>query len=400
MKIYCILFDTVPRHPKIKNVLEKKDINFADHITCSSTVPTLVTMLSGKTPTEMFGIGGIGHSHTYSKLLSEKKSVEEWDSKIILHMLPSDWNIHIHSMPETRGDETTQQMVNLEDLKKGEFSRIKINSVKNVDGFRLLPDDLCGRTGNMNFYEYNQNKDEDDFIKDMQELPDDENNFILLKYNHYHDASRGESVEYQGNKVNLEHEEVVDMFVGMIDRINFDEPDSLFWIFADHGEPPNIGKLMQPPDSWLAWCGIKDNITNKKINKKIIGCDDFKNTVLNRIYNKNLPNDILDDLDMDRIYVREDGRGAIDPNYGTTVSAIKAIDENKYIQYVNHSPQASQRTFSNLEERTIIYNKSENKIENVGPDEMHLIWTKDNNFLKKHLLDGPWEWFFRKTDDE
>ena len=111
MKIYCILFDTVPRHPKIKNVLEKKDINFADHITCSSTVPTLVTMLSGNTPTEMFGIGGIGHSHTYSKLLSEKKSIQEWDSKIILHMLPSDWNIHIHSMPETRGDETTQQMV-------------------------------------------------------------------------------------------------------------------------------------------------------------------------------------------------------------------------------------------------------------------------------------------------
>ena len=153
MKIYCILFDTVPRHPKIKNVLEKKDINFADHITCSSTVPTLVTMLSGKTPTEMFGIGGIGHSHTYSKLLSEKKSVEEWDSKIILHMLPSDWNIHIHSMPETRGDETTQQMVNSKDLEKGGFSRIKIKSVKNIDGFRLLPDDLCGRTRNMNFYQ-------------------------------------------------------------------------------------------------------------------------------------------------------------------------------------------------------------------------------------------------------
>ena len=318
MKIYCILFDTVPRHPKIKNVLEKKDINFADHITCSSTVPTLVTMLSGNTPTEMFGIGGIGNSHT-------------------------------------------QQMVN---LKRGGFSRNKVFVVKNPDGFRLLPDDLCGRTRNMNFYQYNKNKDEDDFMKDMQELPDDENNFILLN------------------------------------KIDFDEPDSLFWIFADHGEPPNIGKLMQPPDSWLAWCGIKDNITNKKINKKIIGCDDFKNSVLNRIYNKNLPNDILDDLDMDRIYVREDGRGAIDPNYGTTVSAIKALDEDRYIQYVNHSPQASQRTFNNLEERTIIYNKSKDEIENVGPDKMHLIWTIDNNFLKKHLLDGPWGWFFRKTADE
>ena len=401
MKIYCILLDTVPRHPKIKNILEKKGINFADHITCSSTVPTLVTMLSGNTPTEMFGIGGIGHSHTYSKLLSEKKSIEEWNSKIILHMLPSDWNIHIHSMPETRGDRVTNKMVKVEDMHKGgAFSRVKEFIEIDPSGFRLLPDDLCGRAPNMNFHTYNKNDDEDSFINHMQELPDDKNNFVFLKYNHYHDASRGESVVYQGKEVNLEHELVVDMFVDMIDRIDFDEPDSLFWIFADHGEPPNINKLMPPPDSWLAWCGIKDNITNKKINKKIIGCDDFKNTVLNRIYNKNLPNDILDDLDMDRIYVREDGRGAIDPNYGTTVSAIKALDEDRYIQYVNHSPQASQRTFDNLEERTIIYNKSENKIENVGPDNMHLVWTEDNNFLKKHLMDGPWEWFFRKTNDE
>ena len=85
MKIYCILFDTVPRHPKIKEVFEKKGLHFADHITCSSTVPTLVTMLSGKTPTEMFGPGGIGHSHTYSNLLSTEKA-KEWDENIILHL--------------------------------------------------------------------------------------------------------------------------------------------------------------------------------------------------------------------------------------------------------------------------------------------------------------------------
>ena len=78
MKIYCILMDTVPRTNKVKDVFEKKGIHFADHITCSSTVPTLVTMLSGKTPTEMFGIGGIGHSHTYSKLLSTEKA-KGWD---------------------------------------------------------------------------------------------------------------------------------------------------------------------------------------------------------------------------------------------------------------------------------------------------------------------------------
>ena len=391
MKIYCILFDTVPRHPKIKNILEKKGISFSDHITCSSTVPTLVTMLSGKTPTEMFGVGGIGHSHTYSKLLTEEKT-KEWDKNIVLHMLPEDWNIHIHSMPETRGDEITNKVnVSGNTLKKGGFSRTKTSIQINPNGFRLLPDDLCGRAPNMNFHPYNKNDDEDSFINHMQKLPNNENNFILLKYNHYHDASRGKSVVYQGKEVNLEYDEVIDMFVDMIDKIDFDEPDSLFWIFADHGEPHKMSNIMPPPDAWLAWCGIKDNIRNKKVDKKIIGCDDFKNTVLNRIYNKNLPNDILDDLDMSRIYVREDGRGAINADYATTVSAIKAIDENRYIQFVHHSPKAPRRIFSSQISKTIVYDKLEDKIEDVVPD---------NNSLKKHLLDGPWEWFFRKTNDE
>ena len=387
MKIYCILMDTVPRTNKVKDVFEKKGIHFADHITCSSTVPTLVTMLSGKTPTEMFGIGGIGHSHTYSKLLSTEKA-KGWDESVILHMLPEDWKIHIHSMPETRGD---IQINKIEKPIKGGFSRAKKGPYKfGKKDFRLLPDDICDRNGQMIFYDYHKNDDEDDFIRNMQNLPSDENNFVFLKYNHYHDASRGESVEYQGRHVNLEHSEVIDMFVDMIDRIDFDEPDSLFWIFADHGEPYNINSLMPPPDSWLAWCGIKDNISNKVIDKKIIGCDDFKNTVLNRIYNKNLPNDILDNLDMNRIYVREDCRGNVDPNYGTTVSAIKALDESKYIQYVHHSPKAPLRQFSEQRERTIIYDKTENTINTVSI----------NQKLKEHLLNGPWEWFFRKTSNE
>ena len=166
--------------------------------------------------------------------------------------------------------------------------------------------------------------------------------------------------------------------------INFDEPDSLFWIFADHGEPHKMGALMPPPDSWLAWCGIKDNIRNKEVDKKIIGCDDFKNTVLNRIYDKNLPNDILDDLEMNRIYVREDGRGAIDPNYGTTVSAIKSLDEHRYIQFLHHSPKAPKGEHINEESRTIIYDKRTSD------------WTitETNDELVNHLKSGPWRWYF------
>jgi hypothetical protein len=371
--------DTVPRHGKIKDAFERKGITFSDHITCSSTVPTLITMFSGKTPTEMFGIGGVGHSHSYGRFVEDK---EKWNEEMIFHNFTKspqnitglNWTTHIHSMPLTRGDGG-----------KGDYGSTS---------FKLLPDDICGRTDNMKFYEYNVGGDESNFIKKMQDMTG--NHFIVLKFNHYHDSSRGTKLNYNGKSMESNPENIVDMYVDMIDNMDFDEPESLFWIYADHGEPHNVGLMMPPPDSWLAWCGIKDNITNKKIDKKIIGCDDFKNTVLNRIYNKNLPNDILEDVDMNRIYVREDGRSAVNPNFASTVSAIKALDENRYIQYVCHSPQAAnKRHFHNIMERTIIYNKTENTI-----DAPNVIESEIGEQLKQHLIDGPWEWYFRETAKE
>ena len=393
MKIYCILLDTVPRHGKIRDAFNSKGVQFSDHITCSSTVPTLITMFGGKTPTEMFGIGGVGHSHSYGRLVADKK---KWDEGMLFHMIPNDWTIHIHSMPLTRGDGG-----------RGDFGDTS---------FKLLPDDICGRTNNMKFYDYSGSEridnDETTFIKKMQDLPTDgvardipstPNHFIVLKFNHYHDSARGHHINYCGERIEATSENIIDMYADMIKKMDFEQPDSLFWVFADHGEPHNINIMMPPPDSWLAWCGVKDNISDRKDVKKIIGCDDFKNTVLNRVYNTSkgdeeyipLPNDALGELDMDRIYVREDGRSAVNPNYASTVSAVKALDEDRYIQYINHSPNAHKRQFHNQEERVIIYNKTTNTI-----DIPNVMESDIGEKLKQHLLDGPWEWYFRRVDGE
>ena len=82
-------------------------------------------MLSGKTPSEMRDTG-IGVSHTYALLSKDEQ--KEWDEKIIFNSLPKDWNIHLHSMPETRGDNDI-----------GSWPMYP-----NQD-CRLLPDDICGR---------------------------------------------------------------------------------------------------------------------------------------------------------------------------------------------------------------------------------------------------------------
>ena len=162
-------------------------------------------------------------------------------------------------------------------------------------------------------------------------LSSDENHFIVLKYNHYHDRERGK------------HNDVIGLFIDIIDTINFKEENSLFWIFADHGEPGGVDIMMKPPMSWLSWASVTDNITNKKVTKDRIYMLDYYNTIMNTIYSNNewvkyreRSEDIFSEVDVDRVYVAEDGRSKVDEWNCTTVSAIKYLDENRFVQVVKH----------------------------------------------------------------
>ena len=378
MKIYCILFDTLPQHPRIEKLFKSKKLHYSDYITNSCTVPTVVSMLSGKTPSEMRSTG-IGASHTYV-LLSEKEQ-EEWNKKILFDNLPKDWKIHLHSMPETRGDGRLGSWP----MYKGRHPR-------------LLPDDICGRNDQMKFYDYSEGSDEKKFIKKMQSFSSDENHFVFLKYNHFHDRERGK------------HEDVVSIFIDIIKTIDFKEKNSLFWLFADHGEPGGIDKMMSPPMSWLSWVSVTDNITNKKVTKNKIAAVDFKNTVLNRIYKRGslgqlradrLSNDVLSPVDKDRIYVAEDGRSNVDEYNCTTVSAIKCLGESRFIQLVHHSPKGPKGIHISDQSVTRIYDKRCKEGETLefscSMDNIEIVETDSNRYsfeLLKHLITGPWRWYF------
>ena len=375
MKIYCILFDTFPRHPEMEKLFKSKGLHFGDYLTQPDTVTTLISMFSGHRASEMRD-SGIGHSHTYALLSDEDKAI--WDEKILFKHLPEDWNIHLHSMPNTRGDDNSIHdcwpMYNDPNTKPG------------LRDCKLLPDDICGRVRDFIFYNYQEGDDERNFIKNMQDLPSDENHFIVLKYNHYHDAERGKQ------------EDVFSLFKNIVETIDFKEDNSLFWIFADHGEPQGITKNHNPPDSFLAWVSVTDNITNKKVTKSKIASIDFKNNVLNRVFNKNLPNDVLDELDMDRIYVTEDSRAAVNEYNCTSVSAITALDEDKYVQYCMHNGGAPDGKYDGYEEVARIYERKYGTEGDLGV--INRTW-EDINFkhktiikLKDYLMNGIWRWYF------
>lgn len=377
MKIYCILFDTFPRHPKMENLFKSKELHYADYLTQTCTVTTYISMFSGRWPSEMRSTG-IGHSHTYA-LLSDKDK-EEWNKKIIFNQIPEDWEIHLHAMPNTRGDDnsipTCWPMYNDE------------NTVPGKNDCKLLPDDICARDRDFKFYNYNESTDEKDFIKKMQDLPSEENHFIVLKYNHYHDAERDK------------YEDVFTLFREIIEQIDFEEENSLFWLFADHGEPEGIDKFHSPPDSWLSWVSVTDNITNQKITKNKICSIDFYNTVLNRIFNKDLPNDILDEVNMERIYVTEDSRGAINEYNCTTVSAIKALDENKYRQYTIHNAGAPYAKYDNISQISRIYDAGKyGKSGYLGVTNRDYEEVDTDKELKEYLKNGIWRWYSEYVEE-
>ena len=329
MKIYCILFDTCPDTPEIKQLLYSKGLHYCDYITNSFTTTSLVSLFTGKTPSEM-NQGGIGYYGTYAHLEDKK----EWDSKMLFNHLPDDWQIHLH------GDK---------------------------DNVNFVPEECGGIDREYKSYIHITNKNEKDFLKQMQDLSSDENHFIFLKYNQYHDAIEKRTNQY----------DAVMSFIDIINEIDFEEENSLFWLFSDHGIPHKVDALMTPPHSWLTWVSVTDNITNKPITKDLIYTLDFFNTVLNRANNHyESADDVLSPVVKDKIYVVEDGRADADMYNCTTVSAIRQLSPHQYCQLAHYRK-------SNIT-RTLVYDSSTGAGK-IIPDDANLL---------THIQQHPWSWYW------
>lgn len=329
MKIYCILFDTCPRLKEIENCFKDKDLHYADYITNSFTTTSLVSLFTGKTPSEMHR-GGIGYHGTYKYFVDK----ENWNAKFLFNKLPEDWNIHLH------GDK---------------------------DNYKFVTEECCGIDREYSSYIYDVGVNENEFLQQMRDLPHDQNHFIFIKYNHYHDVAATGSG----------HDTAVKFFIDTINSIDFTEENSMFWLFSDHGIPHKVDHLMSPPDAWLSWVSVTDNITNEDVDKDLIYVCDFHDTVLNRVLGTELSSvDVLSPLDPNQIYVVEDGRASADINYCTTVSAITQILCGVFKQFSHYR-------LSN-QSRTVLYETGTGNMMQVEED------TK----LIDHLKNGVWgDWY-------
>jgi len=304
MKIYCIIFDALDHSGELEKVFKNKSMHYARLLTNSYTSSTLSALLTGRNSVDNL-IQRYGWDRNY-KDYPEKHQKQRMD-QMIYNQLPDDWKVY------TIFDEHNWAYM---DTQVGKLDRDKWVSLTAENRKEVM-----------------------ERLVEVQNIPSTENSFI---YFHLHELH---GYYANNNQSKSDKNKIIDHFIDYINNINFKEEDTLFWLSSDHGNYLNVNEYMNPPESFLQWVSITDNITNKKVTKDLIHMQDFYNTAYNRIYNtqiKNYNQDVLSEVDLNRVYICDDGRHgvpSIEHKAHTTVSAIKRVSNTDIVQVVYHYPE-------------------------------------------------------------
>ena len=340
MKIYCVLCDSAYlTMEQAQNLAKKNNATYLTQVSNSWTLSSVVPMMTGKFTSD---IVYHGLPWEYSNPEIVEKQLQAWNTDIIQHeMLKQDWDMHYHNNTclytllygNSKIKQTSITCEAPEIEKDGVWGETRIVDL-------LFGDDEDSKEFNNKEFEY---------IKKFQKEEVLNNKFYLLAYQHLHAAiGTGQDLTKMKEKVDLE--KANERLFDLINAWDFDEPDSIFIFFADHGNFRLVDPWMSPPHSWLTWALIKDNTQDRQINKKLISIRDVYTLLADKVgfeYEKTHREDIEDifaSQNKERIYFGEDGRSVINPAHSTTATAIKVVDwqdngyPRKFMQLSYHKP--------------------------------------------------------------
>lgn len=274
MNINLILYDATPFCAPFEKI--KDEFHYFKQISNCFTTTSIASMLTGKMPSDLES-GGIGYE-TESKYKKNGKICWPWEDQLLFSILQErGWNVNIYTDNKFFESVISQ--------------RFKIN------------------------YE---NIDSEETIKKIQEQKIGNNiNFIL--YNTYHDAISGKiTCEEAKQKIN-----------NSLELWNFNQEDTIFWIFADHGDFTKITEKISPV-GYMTWAILKDNTKNPIFPKtKLISIRDFFPTILEKLKIsinddtiKKETRSVTRDFEKERVYFVEDGRSHVDAYGSSAASAI------------------------------------------------------------------------------
>ena len=336
MKIYCLLLDAFPYNDQFEKLAQEKGLTFLTQIGHSHTKPTITSMLTGRTPLDIMPKGVGYHS------LEDHENFCEWrkDKNISLVDILKDKNYIVQNnnrngmfCRDILGFSCEGVAINpnhVQALENGDYYFDAIKEIERYSHVRLSESNPDSN-GSFKGFSYPDKckawyDNEKEKIKALQESDE---NILYIHQSHHWGATHG--VGWSPPTVSKEH--AIHHTMDWLSNWDFDEPDSLFWIFCDHGViHPNENPTIYP-NSYMSWALVKDNTANPlSIGRHIIHPTDFYATVLKKIEAENFDlgrsSAIDNPLDLERIYISEDARGWVNHMYTTSFSALKVKNTN------------------------------------------------------------------------
>ena len=301
MKIFFILNDSVPYGSSLENYFDGKGFTKLNQITNCFTTTSVISLLTGKMPSDLIP-GGIAYTTHYDYKINGEREVQyPWKNELLLKKLSDKgYSVYMHNASwfylTVCRDSYIHKSTSLD------IGVLGADEFKATEEFTkiLLKDPIEGNR----FYSRNK-----EFIQSAQ-VESGMDEVFFIKNHQYHQAlaTKGDlNNAVERIKVNL-------------DYIDFDAPDSLFYIFSDHHNFLEIDKLCKCP-SFLTTGFIKDN-TNKDSGF-------FPYINISDMYDYIMHNKMWHEPDTNRTYFSEDARVHIDPKKSTTAVACKFIDWDK-----------------------------------------------------------------------
>lgn len=159
-------------------------------------------------------------------------------------------------------------------------------------------------------------------IVTMQAARPERPTFYFIVYHDIHSAALRET----------RREVAYHSLVHRLEAWNWDEPESLFWLWADHGDygEVRIDGRLRPPN-WLSWVMVKDNTAQPiRAGRRVMSIRDARSTLLARFAPAALGSDdeppITEAVDPERIYIVEDSRFGSDSEHCDAAAAVMFVD--------------------------------------------------------------------------
>ena len=310
----------MPLTDMIVKVSKEKNLHLLRQIGGCCTFSSMITMFTGKMPSDWLPNGVISIKHGDPREKKEKsQNYWPWEEGLVIkfpvfnHIYLSDVRLIKIFSKKKCGRRRGNPWIQKPNFALGRKASQKV----------LLP----------NKYEEIKKLHEDRIVKvhQIQSNPIDGIDLYIIRDEVYHTldsrklSNRGDNDKLKNELKNSAENTIFDF----INAWNFNEPDSIFWVFSDHG--PQYKKGNSPDfHNYGSWVLFKDTTQNPiKVKSNCIWIGDFFSTISKKLQLsvKNSTSRSIDSsVDQDRIFYVEDSRRGVDKTRSTVGIACRFID--------------------------------------------------------------------------